>query len=184
MKWKIWPNARPNITPAAPASAEPMKNVDGDHPVDVDSHHRGGLAVERRRAHRLPELRARDEQRERDHQRDRRRRRRGSRIFQMKTSPMWMPPNADEVERVVVAVARAEQDQRAVLEQERDAERADQRRDARRVAQAPVGEALDHDAERRRTPSIETANISAIRSQTLMLGLSAPPSSGQDAEAR
>ena len=69
------------------------------------------------------------------------------RIFQMKTSPMWMPPNADEVERVVVAEARAEQEQRAVLEEERDAERGDQRRDARRVAQRPVREALDHDAE-------------------------------------
>src|SRR5215216_1943213 len=35
-----------------------------DHAVDVDPHHRGGLAVEGRRAHRLPELRTPDEDRQ------------------------------------------------------------------------------------------------------------------------
>ena len=40
---------------------------------------------------------------------------------------------------------RAEQQQHRVLQEERDAERGDQRRDPRRVAQRPVGEALDRD---------------------------------------
>ena len=53
------------------------------------------------------------------------------------------------VEQVVVAVLRAEQQLHRVREEERDAERADQRGDPRRVAQRPVGEALDHDAEHR-----------------------------------
>ena len=62
MKWPdLLVDEQPNMTPAAPASAEPMKNVDGDHAVDVDAHHRRRLAVERRRPHRLAELRARDE---------------------------------------------------------------------------------------------------------------------------
>ena len=34
-----------------------MKNVDRDHAVGVDAHHRGRLAVERRGAHRLAEPR-------------------------------------------------------------------------------------------------------------------------------
>ncbi len=70
MKWKIWLNMSPNMTPAAPASTEPMKKVDAIDAVDVDSHHRRGLAVERGRAHRLPEPRPRDEEREADHQED------------------------------------------------------------------------------------------------------------------
>ena len=39
-----------------------------DHPVDVDPHHLGRLAVEGDGAHRPPELRARDEERQGDHQ--------------------------------------------------------------------------------------------------------------------
>ena len=58
---------------------------------------------------------------------------------------------AREREGVVVARLRAEQQLHRVGEEERDAERADQRRDSRRVAQRPVGEALDHDAEQRRS---------------------------------
>ena len=40
-----------------------------DDAVDVDAHHRGRFAVERSRTHRLPELRAGDEQPERGHHR-------------------------------------------------------------------------------------------------------------------
>ena len=58
------------MTPAAPASAEPMKNVNDDHPVDVDAHHRRRLEVERGRAHRPPDLGPRDEQREPGHEDD------------------------------------------------------------------------------------------------------------------
>ena len=50
-------------------------------------------------------------------------------------------------ERVVVALLRAEQELQRVREEEGHAERADQRRDARRVTERPVGEALDRDAE-------------------------------------
>ena len=58
------------MTPAAPASAEPMKNVDDDHAVDVDPHHRRRLAVVRGRPHRLAEPRPRRRERQREHQRD------------------------------------------------------------------------------------------------------------------
>ena len=44
----------------------------------------------------------------------------------------------------------AEQQQRRVLEEEGDAERRDQRRDPRGVAQRPVGEALDREPEKAR----------------------------------
>ena len=50
-------------------------------------------------------------------------------------------------ERVVVLERGAEHQLHRVGDEERDAEGADQRRDPRRVAQRPVGEALDRDAE-------------------------------------
>ena len=50
-------------------------------------------------------------------------------------------------ERVVVPERGAEHQLHRVGDEERDAERADQRRDPRRVAERPVGEALDRDAE-------------------------------------
>ena len=63
------------MTPAAPASAEPMKNVAGDDAVDVDAHHRRGLPVERHVARiALPSRVQRTRSDERDHQRDRGRR--------------------------------------------------------------------------------------------------------------
>ena len=52
-----------------------------------------------------------------------------------------------EGERVIVALIGPEQELHRVREEEGDPERADQRRDARRVAQRPVCEALDRDAE-------------------------------------
>ena len=48
---------------------------------------------------------------------------------------------------VVALVLRAEHELRGVLEEERDPERGDQRRDAWSVTQPPVREALDHHAE-------------------------------------
>ena len=45
----------------------------------------------------------------------------------------------------------AEEKYRGLLEEERDAERADQRSDPRRPAQRPVREALDHDTEQHRS---------------------------------
>jgi hypothetical protein len=52
-----------------------------------------------------------------------------------------------EREGVVVALLGAEHQLHRVREEERNAERTDQRRDPRGVAQRPVGETLDHDAE-------------------------------------
>src|SRR5207248_478638 len=54
-----------------------------------------------------------------------------------------------DLERVVRARRGSEKQLHRVGEEERDAERADQRRDARRVPKRPVGEALDHDSEDR-----------------------------------
>ena len=51
-----------------------------------------------------------------------------------KTSPIAVGLGADQVERVVVAEVRAEEQQRAVLQEERHAEGADQGRDAGRIA--------------------------------------------------
>ena len=48
--------------PAAPASAEPMKNVSGDGAVDVDAHQLGGLAILGGGAHRTAHPRPADEQ--------------------------------------------------------------------------------------------------------------------------
>src|SRR5262249_4016897 len=53
----------------------------------------------------------------------------------------------DEVRGVVDPVLRAEQQQGRALQEERDADRGDQRRDPRRVAQRPVGEPLDRHAQ-------------------------------------
>ena len=122
-----------------------------DHAVDVDAHHLGRLPVVGGRAHRAAELRARDEEGEPDHQDDRpdddddlrerdvdARRQRESVRPELAVSP---------AEGVVALVVGAEQQHRRVLEEEGDAERRDQRRDSRRLAEAAVGEALDHDAE-------------------------------------
>ena len=125
-----------------------------DRAVDVDAEHLGRLAVGGDGAHRLAELGAVDEQRQAEHQHDAehddhdphdvdlQRHRCGSRSS-----------NEMNVRRVVAARNAAEQQQHRVLEEERHAERGDQRRDPRRVAQRPVGEALDRDARARRQPT-------------------------------
>ena len=70
-----------------------------------------------------------------------------------RTLPMLKPLKKSaplgEREGVVVALLGAEHHLHRVREEERDAERADQRRDPRGVAERPIGEALDHDAEHR-----------------------------------
>ena len=66
----------------------------------------------------------------------------------------------DQVERVVAPELRAPEQERAVLQEDRDAESADQRRYPRGVAERPVSEALDPDAERA-AASIATRNIIA-----------------------
>ena len=73
MKWLIWLNISPNITPAAPASTEPMKNVAAmtrltSMPIIAAASWSNAVA-----RHRLPERGLGDEQGERDHQRDARR---------------------------------------------------------------------------------------------------------------
>ena len=66
-------DAAPNSTPPAPASAEPSTNVNDDHAVDVDAHHRGRVPVDGRARIALP-MRVRETSTQRDHQRDSRRR--------------------------------------------------------------------------------------------------------------
>ena len=90
---------------------------------------------------------------------------------------------ADQVEAVVVPELRAEQQQRRVLEEERDAERRDQRRDPRRVAQRPVGEALDRDAEDARSRPSPPGTCRARAAPTGIAGLSGAAEQRQDAEA-
>ena len=123
-----------------------------DHAVGVDAHHRGGLAVERDGAHRLPEPRPADEREQREHQENRPDDHDQAEVLDEDTvvAAEVDAVVADQVETVVVAELRAEQQQRRVLEEERDAERGDQRGDPRRVAQRPVGEALDREAEQPR----------------------------------
>ena len=123
----------------------------GDHAVDVDAHHLGRLAVERGRAHRPAELRAGDEVGQPAHQDDRagddddlRDRDVDTGRQREAVAPELAVPPAEGVEALVVG---PEHEQGRVLEEEGDAERRDQRRDPRRLAQPAVGEALDHDAE-------------------------------------
>ena len=127
-----------------------------DHAVDVDAHHRRRLPVVGGRAHRLAEPRAGDEEREPDHQRD------GGDdhddanqrdVQRSLVDALHEERAVIELERPVGAKVGREEQQRRVLEKERHAQRSDQRCDPRRVAQRPVGEALDHDAEQPRARS-------------------------------
>ena len=141
-----------NITPPAPASAEPIDEREHDHAVDVDAHHRRRLAVERGRAHRLARARPRHEQPEHDHEREGREDRDDPDqrdVHVADVEALDVERAAVEVEDAVVVLLRAEHQLERAGEEERHAERADQRGDARRVAQRPVGEALDRDAEDR-----------------------------------
>ena len=56
---------------AAPASADPIRNVAHDHPVDVDPLIAAASRSYDGGPHRLAQLRAADEQRQRDHERER-----------------------------------------------------------------------------------------------------------------
>ena len=73
-------------------------------------------------------------------------RRSGTRTLPM-SNPLKKSAPSRERERVVVALVGPEEELHRVGEEERDAERADQRRDAWRVPERPVGEALDRHAE-------------------------------------
>src|SRR3970282_2669915 len=55
--------------------------------------------------------------------------------------------DVDEVECLVAPEVRPVEQEHRVLEEEGDAERTDEGRDARRPAERPIGEALDRDAE-------------------------------------
>jgi hypothetical protein len=105
------------------------------------------LAVERDRAHRLPRSRPRDEHGQRHHQRRRRDDRQDPRDRDVQRALVDALDRVDQVERLVAAEVPREEEQRAVLEEERDAERADQRCDSRRVPERPVREALDRNPE-------------------------------------
>ena len=123
-----------------------------DHAVDVDAHHRRRLAIVGGRPHRLAHARPRHEQPEHDHQREGRGddhdpKQRHAHVADVEAVEEERP--AGEREGVVVALLGAEHQLHRVREEERDAERTDQRRDPRGVAERPVGEALDHDAEHR-----------------------------------
>ena len=61
MMLEIWSKASPDMTPATPAIAEPMKKVMRDRAVDVDAEHLRRLAVGGDGAHRLAEQRAVDQ---------------------------------------------------------------------------------------------------------------------------
>ena len=121
-----------------------MKKVD-DHPVDVDSLHRGGFAVEGSRAHRLAEPRSRDEQRQSDHQRRRRQDHHDPDDRDVERPPVDARGEIDVLVGLIATEVGAEEEQRGRLEEEGDAERRDQRGDPRGVSERPVGEALDHD---------------------------------------
>jgi hypothetical protein len=109
---------------------------DHDHPVDVDPHHRGGFAVERRRAHRLARLGALHEERQRDHQDDRTHDddhlRDADVHLAWKREPLRPELAVLPAEAVVALELRPEDQLGRVLEEERHPEGRDQRRDSRR----------------------------------------------------
>ena len=149
-----------------------------DHAVDVDPHHRRRFLVERRRAHRLPGLRPLHEEPQDDHQDER-----ADDDDDLRQRHCTSPKcEARQVERAVLPARRCCSSRGSrrtsscrVLEEERDAEGGDERRDARRVAQPPVREALDHDAEQR-TPSIAGERQSDEQREIDDRRLGVPPS--------
>jgi len=128
-----------------------MKNVTTMTRSHVDPHHRRGFLVEGRGAHRLAGLRALHEHGEQHHEDDR----------ADDDDHLWKPDVHVARQReplrpenavlpgvgVVAHGLRTEHELGSVLEEERHAERGDERRDTRCLAQPPVREALDHHAE-------------------------------------
>ena len=121
---------------------------DGDRPVHVDPHHRRRLRVLRDGAHRLPLLRRADEPGEQDQDGDRDQER-GELVPRVGdvADPDRLRARDERRHRVEVDAVERERD---VLDDERHADRGDQRREPRRAAQPPVGDELDpgvHDRE-------------------------------------
>ena len=129
-----------------------MKNVSGDHAVGVDPHHGRCLSVERDGADRFPQPRPANERDQRDHEGDGEDEDHQSEVLDEHTAVTaeMDPVVADQGEAVVVAVLRAEEQERRVLEKERHAERRDERRDPRSVAKRPIRKALDREPEEAR----------------------------------
>ena len=148
--------------PATAASTEPMMKVIEMIAIGRDPHQRGRLEVERDRAHGPAELRAVDDvlqQPHEDHSDDQHDDLVVGRGHAAEVDEVLLDERGEELR------IGAEDELAAVLEQERHADGRDQRRDARRVAQRPVGDALVEEAEqsaddhrpqhdqRRRSPS-------------------------------
>ena len=116
-----------------------------DRAVDVDAHQARGVRVLRRRAHRLAVLGLADEPEQRDQQRDRDDPREEVGAHERDAAEVEdLLLGADEVRR---RVGRRAPEQADVLQDERHADRGDQRRQLGRVAQRPVGDPLDHHVE-------------------------------------
>ena len=118
-----------------------MQERHGDRPVDVDPHHRGRLRVLGDRAHRLSLPRVADEPAERDQRGhdDRERDHELPRDDDLPDGERRALGDQVGAALVVDAVER----ERDVGDDERHADRGDQRRQPRRMAQRPVGDALD-----------------------------------------
>ena len=138
------------MTPAAPASSEPMKNVETmtrSTSIPCIAAASRSNAVARiafpRRVRATSSVSASISPNEVRMTPIRTRR-------DVERAPVDAAREVDVLVRLVAAEVGAEEQERRGLEEERDAERRDQRGDARRVPERPVGEALDHDAERAR----------------------------------
>ena len=110
---------------------------DHDRPVDVDADHLRPLAIVGDRPHRAAELRAPDPEREDEHHGDRRDDHDDPDQRDVERADVDAARERDEARRVVVADVGPEQEQHRVLEEDRHAERRDQRRDPRGVAERP-----------------------------------------------
>ena len=118
-----------------------------DRPVHVDPHHRGGVLVLGRRAHRLSLLRALDEPHQHQQHGDG-----GHADDQLVPGVGDAVPVEDRVVREDVRQRdgrRPEPVQPDVLEDERHPDRRDQRRQSRRVTERPVRDPFDPCVERR-----------------------------------
>ena len=115
-------------------------------------------SIQRSRSHRLPELRPGDEQGEGDHQPDARRHHRDLDHLDVHTYDREQRVDersglecagiaGPQLERPVAPELCPEQQQHAVLQEERHAECGDQHRETGRGSQRAVGEALDDDSE-------------------------------------
>ena len=118
---------------------------DGDRPVDVDPHHRGGLGVLSHGPHRLPLLRRADEPREHDQERDHDHQHGGLAPRVRHVADVDRVRARDEVRHgAVVDAVDGEAD---VLDDERHPDGRDQRCQPWGVAERPVGDALDRGVE-------------------------------------